>query len=263
MIYDINIPGIFEHRIHVNHEDRVTEPLALQKLGKNFFDWRHHFAEKPFSEFLAFLKHEYRNKRISVTEVTDDAAGDPGEHDQPTIDKSGLMVAFFLPAEIAEEMTVEGGEEPEEMHLTLVFSGPLATLPPGSVEKACAAVAEFVKGRAPISGHVTGTGRFNGTAGSPTGGKDALYASFSSPELAKFREALVAKLEAIGLGPKTQFGYTPHITLKYLDADEESPVGKQPRHDVVFDTITVASGPHRHDYKLGSESSAPVSDSTA
>lgn len=261
MIYDINIPGLFDYRVHVNHEDRVTEPLVRKKLDEFNYDWRTHFNERPFSEFLAYLKHEYRTK-IKVTEIPDESAGD-APASAGGVDKSGLMVAFFLPLDVAEAMHLDGGEEPEEMHLTLVFSGPLASLPEGSVEKACAAVAAFAKGYQPMSGHITGLGRFNGNAGSPSGGKDVIYASFSSPELSKFREALVSKMEAIGLGPKTQFGYNPHITLKYIDGEEDSPMRKQPRHDVVFDTISVASGPHRHDYKLGSVSSAPVSDSVA
>jgi 2'-5' RNA ligase len=246
-IYDIEIPGKLNHRVTID-ESGKADAGTRALMAKQFLDWDE-FEHKPFENFLTFLKHEYRHRGISVKEVAPENAGSSIESSE-AVNKNGLMVAFYLPEEVAEELSIPGGEAPEELHLTLSFCGLTADLPADALEKAKTVVCEFAKTHSPQHVQITGIGRFSGTAGSPSSGKDIVYASVSSPDLNAFREALVARLTEAGVAPKSQFGFNPHVTLKYLNAHEDTPVNNIPKITVPLNTLCVASGDTHAEYSL-------------
>lgn len=124
--------------------------------------------------------------------------------------QTGIMVAFDLAAEDAEALSVEGGEPPEDLHLTLAFLG--TTIEAGkdddlyrrNVERA---VARAVRGHGDLSGVVAGFGVFTGS------GEPVLVALFDSPQLPALRESIVGALDKAGVEVKRNHGFTPHITL--------------------------------------------------
>lgn len=179
----------------------------------------------------------------------DDDSADEDDQDAPEF--TSAMTAFFLPEDAAEQLAVDGGEPPDQLHLTLTYLGETDDLP--NVGKLKAAVAAFAADHEPFEGRVAGIGRFTSV---PDGAPHPVYASVDSPALSAFREALSAAINGSGgASVDTTHGFTPHITLAYVNADDPTPIESVPALDLTFDTLTLALGGEYLDYPLGSSRS--------
>lgn len=160
---------------------------------------------------------------------------------------SGIMVALMIPPEVAEGIAIEGGESAEDLHVTLAYLPGLAGDEEAlvNIQEAITAIPEVL---APISGRIGGTGRFNGSGSSD--GKDVFYASFNSPGLEALRRAVVSALDRRGLKVSNAHGYTPHITLKYLDPEEATPELRIGIPDFPIDRITIAENEEHTDMQM-------------
>lgn len=146
----------------------------------------------------------------------------------------GVMVAFF-PSEdkrneffnaIPDIVFPEGSERlpADELHLTLAYMGSISE---GAVfEDIYNAVVRFAQYWAPLEGEINGTGRF---AVNPEGNTSAFYASFESPELPEFRQALINRLADFGVKVKRDHGFTHHMTLAYIPGDARTPSFEPPK----------------------------------
>jgi 2'-5' RNA ligase len=153
---------------------------------------------------------------------------------------TGAMVALFPDATVAAQLAQPGGEPVDDLHITLAYLGPAANLENGDIDRLKQAVAEFAARTAPISGHISGTGKF--TAG-PT---PVTYASVDLPTLPAARERLIFDLSSVAwLEPSREHGFTPHITLAY----DDRPVSV-PNLELTFDTVTLVLADERTDYAL-------------
>lgn len=157
--------------------------------------------------------------------------------------ETGVMVAFLLSPAPAEflALDVPGVEQPEDLHVTLAYLGDVTTLEgaQGAVFNAVSAIArEF----GPISGQVNGYGVFNGDPGS---GSRPLYANFDAPALPGFREKLIQSLAKYGVEFVNNHGYTPHITLAYLQDGQPVPDITVPALNLSFEFIWVCWGSQR------------------
>lgn len=160
------------------------------------------------------------------------------------------FIAFFLPPAIAEQAALPGGEPAEKLHLTLAYIGDLDETDLSRLEEELALWAKY---QVPIAGKISGVGRFSETGEE---GRHAFYVSFDAPGLPRFRQALVEELNWLGCPADRTHGYTPHITLQYLDAGAPSPLASfEPVVEVTFDVITLVAGDRRIEYTL---SGAPV-----
>lgn len=157
----------------------------------------------------------------------------------------GVMVALYAPDDVAFNHAVDGGAPPTDMHLTLAYLGKVDDVPDPSALHA--AVERFAADHAPLDGKVSGVGRF---AGDGEEG-DPIYLSIDSPELGKFREELVAAVEAAGYDVRKDHGFTPHVTLGYFPADQPSPVDRVEPTTTQFGLLSVAYGPDVWDYVIG------------
>ncbi len=138
----------------------------------------------------------------------------------PPSTPSGVMICLPLPEVVARSIVLEGGEPVESLHVTLGYIPGIG----GDWEKKkalMAAISPLATTLAPIRGQIGGTGRFNGSATSDF--KDVFYMSFDSPGLEKLRAAVLDAVEKAGFEVSKKHGFTPHITLKYLDSEEASP----------------------------------------
>jgi 2'-5' RNA ligase len=180
-------------------------------------------------------------RREALTQFEKVTAADPN---------AGVLVAFFLPPEVAEQIALPGGEPTSKLHLTLAYLGKAEGLDLNKLEEG---LALWAKREIPLAGKISGVGRFSET-GEP--GQHAFYASFDAPGLPRFRQNLVSELEWMGCPANQEHGYTPHITLQYLEAAAPSPLESiDPAILVTFDTVTLAVGDRRVEYVL---TGAPV-----
>lgn len=125
---------------------------------------------------------------------------------------TGCMVALFLPR--PEDLSLDGGEPPEDLHITLAYLGDSRRL---DQQQVIAAVEEWALRTPRLSGSISGSGVFT------EGPSPVSYLSVDMPRLPEAREALVRTLESYGLPVSKQHGFTPHITLDYARRKVEVP----------------------------------------
>ena len=62
--------------------------------------------------------------------------------------------------------------------------------------------------------------------------------------------ALVEKLEEADIGVSSDYDYIPHITLMYVDSEEETPISSVPAVDLRFDQLWLAYGNERFAFPM-------------
>lgn len=155
-------------------------------------------------------------------------------------DKEGAMVAVFVPKEVGEKLYQKGGEPVEDMHVTLAyFVDKQADRDDwDEVERIVEQVAaQHYK----LTGKVNGFGVFQNDV-------DILWAAPSVPGLAELRHKVLEAVEDAGFKVSDDYGWTPHITLKY---DHK---GKLPKlHgpiELEFGGLTFAKGDDHKDFEF-------------
>lgn len=166
---------------------------------------------------------------------------------------TGFLVALWLDPDVAAQLAVADGEPADALHVTLAYCGDAADLGDLATMRAVAAVERDVKWRAPIEGKVAGYGRF--IASDSSDGQDVFYASVDVPGLAELRQCVVNCLMDAGVPPSTEHGYTPHLTLAYLDSGAKNPVDSLPPLELAFSGVTVMIGTKRVDIPFAPEGS--------
>jgi 2'-5' RNA ligase len=146
-----------------------------------------------------------------------------------------VMIGLWLPPETARTVAVPGGEAPESLHLTLCYLGRVLEVGTNAIDRVkrmCQDVAAYCP---VLLGKLAGVGRFG--ASDTSDGKDVIYASADIPDLAEFRQRLAYNLEGMGVAYSKAHGFTPHVTLAYVDPAESSPVERIEPTPVAFDRL--------------------------
>lgn len=151
----------------------------------------------------------------------------------------GVMVAFFLDPEMAQQFAVEGGEPPEALHMTLAYLGDQDEAG-ASADELARVVGEWAAQTPPISGEISGHGVFT------NGDKPVTHMSVDCPDLPAARQSLIEHLQANGMHPRMDHGFDPHITLAYGDTPVDVPATP-----VTFNKVTVSHGENDMDMPMG------------
>lgn len=157
-------------------------------------------------------------------------------------EQTGAMVALYPTAEEAQvlALTVADAEVPAELHITLAFLGNAADIV--DQDRLREAVARFAATQPPVTGKISGTGRFVGAEA----GKDAVYWSYDAPSLPALRQGLVEVLEFADAPANTLHGFTPHMTVGYGISMPD----KVPTISLAFPSLSLVLGGRRWDYPL-------------
>ena len=164
---------------------------------------------------------------------------------------NGIMIAWFPPKELADKLAQEGGEKPEELHVTLAYLGKQEAFTDDQVQLLKGIVEEFCSKYVPLQGTLGGNGRFPATPSSDD--KDVLIKMVDVAMLEAFREELIEELSEKGISIVRNHGYTPHMTLAYVDPDYTGECMHPDTEDIVIDALTVAVGDERYVYPLNGE----------
>ena len=168
-------------------------------------------------------------------------------------DPTSLMVGFWLDAEAARQLAVKGGIPQEQLHLTLCVCGEMADLGDLTAARAVVAVENQMRYQAPLTGRVSGWGRFLATESSD--GQDVIWAAVDVPGLADLRRDVAMQLSLAGASPKSNHDFIPHITLAYVAPGANSSANMPAELPLRFDRVTVAMGARRVDIPLSGEAS--------
>ncbi len=158
---------------------------------------------------------------------------------------TGVMVAFMLPESVASQLAVEGGNKPDQLHVTLAYLGKLS-----EVESQLDAVRQVLSSMTvedTMLGKINGLGRFG--ASETSDNKEVIYATLDMPGLTEWRTQLVDDLEAAGVEVATDHDFAPHITLSYVEPGEEFDV-PMPDYQVTMESVSLVFGDTREDFQL-------------
>lgn len=171
---------------------------------------------------------------------------------------SGFLVALWLDGEAAGKLAVEGGEEASSLHITLAYVQNADEIDELTQARVISAVYDEVKYSDAPSGTIAGYGRFH--ASDSSDGQDVFYLTPDIPRLFDLRQRIVNCLSCNGLSVSEQHGYTPHITLSYLDPESDNPQYEVPELELKFSAVTVMSGSRRTDipFWTPSEQEIPI-----
>lgn len=168
---------------------------------------------------------------------------------------TGIMIAFYLDQETAEQLAIPGGEGSSEMHVTLCYLGDMTDFT-GDLEQLKATVAQFAASHDGISGYVGGIGRF--TPSDSSDNLSPVIALANIPGLQEWRRRLMSSIvSTIGASTLANiiatnvFDFLPHITLAYISPDSPIPVQNVPPIKLSFDTLWLCIGDQEYQYKLG------------
>jgi 2'-5' RNA ligase len=191
----------------------------------------------PMDQYVG--AHEgQRQRRRQIDAKT---AAEQGRHD------TMCMVCFDPPSAITEQMATHGTEPAQALHITLGVIPMTEVDSPTAVGTLQGAVAAFASGMPPLNMRVAGLGRFHNGAER----QDALVALIDSVGITEMRTRLAQALASAGFGFDNSHGFTPHMTLAYLDGSDEEGVSLPPSLTWVQSTITVAIEENWQDYALG------------
>jgi 2'-5' RNA ligase len=169
---------------------------------------------------------------------------------------NGAMIALVPSATDILRLAVQGGEPPEQMHLTLLFLGDNADLEDMDRERLLSWAATFAAGWDAIGAEAFAPALFN-----PTGPEPCAAMVCSGADLAEFYETVLADVsELVDLPPDLHAPWIPHVTLAYLTTGQQFADGEWATRvgPVTFDRLRLAFGGDVTDFALGSGEPAAV-----
>lgn len=163
-----------------------------------------------------------------------------GASDEP--DYSGhAMVALYPQLSEVKPYVITGGLEPEKMHVTMAYLGLAADVDKAAVEKALGSLPS----RQPFAARISGHARFTG------GEEDVLVALVDSPEIERLRIDLLAALRKQGISIPRDHGFTPHMTLAYMDPQALTPLVRLEPANLNFDAVWLKHAKAKQSYPFG------------
>jgi hypothetical protein len=130
------------------------------------------------------------------------------------------------------------------MHVTLAYLGTTDDVTPEQLNAAREAIASVANTQTPFSAQVQGVGTFHAPESD-----DPHWYSVDAPGLAALRTQVVQALESVGVQPRTEHDFTPHMTVRYGGERPELPEGGGEPWDV--HGLVLAAGPRHEVYSLG------------
>lgn len=157
----------------------------------------HKSPEKPARHVAPFSPLKQSENRVKV--VPPDSSPEP----------EGIMIAVVPPEEIIDDLVVEGGETPENIHITVCYLGHTTDYSRQQLSDLVETVTSWAETYEPFEARTQGAGTF------VNDGSHVLWAAVDAPALTRMHVALVDYLREHGYSPSEDHSFTPHITLKY------------------------------------------------
>jgi 2'-5' RNA ligase len=157
------------------------------------------------------------------------------------------MIALYSPQQLAESLAVPDGLDPADMHVTVAYLGSTADVDRDSLNAAAQALAA----RRPIEATLSGHARFTG------GDQDVIVALIDSPHLEDLRRDTLDALDERDVAVPREHGYTPHLTITYIDQGDDAPVDRLDAQPVNFTAVSAVYGAERTDFRFLLAETAP------
>jgi 2'-5' RNA ligase len=240
-----------ELQLLVDYDDLPKEFLPKDETpGDSLSDTDKPEAEEAQQEGAAAAEPSEENAKPGEKPEAEKPAGEEkGEwgkkEAQGDVDKS-VMVALFIPGDVAEQIAVKGGNPASDLHITLAYLGDEATdtLDRAKVE---AVIAHLAEHHPAVTGVINGRGLFEVGEGTR-----AHFLTYDAPTLPGLRQAIIDALKESGFAPVENHGFVPHITLTY-DKNERGPKVELPKGEMKVPALTLAWGNERSHFPFQGE----------
>lgn len=226
---DIEVPRVLA-KIGVDYGSYDLPNLMTEKgIGSIRFPVDDQIYTVVFDPTLIVIKSKQflEPADVHVNKLLDDE-----DYAESLVAETSMMVALALPPQLAADLAIPGGEEAEELHITLAI---VKDARASDIATARECVRECLKSYGSLRGSIAGYGRFYGKDGHG----DVVWASPDIPGLPKLRQAVVDALEENGLYPAADHGYTPHITLAYVPKGAQLPLAEPWGDEQEFDFVGI------------------------
>ena len=160
----------------------------------------------------------------------------------PKSDEEGVAIMLMFPPDVSRQIAIQGGTPPEQIHITVGYFGKINEAPSlAELQKLCAHLATMHQ---PFKVRLSGLTRFSGKD------RDAFVVNVASPDVEDVRRALVLLAEDAGLDMRREHGYTPHVTLGYLEHDDPVPMQRWQEVEVPVTHIVLGYGDNYEPFTL-------------
>jgi len=150
---------------------------------------------------------------------------------------SGIMIALPIHHDVAKKLAVEGGEKPEDHHVTVAFLGKKDSI---DKDKLRTVMAGFTKEAPPLKGKISGFGNFEIDPEANDGHTHVHVGLVDIPGIGKWRQLLMDHLSKHDIHVTDTHGIQPHISLKY--GHEPMDFGLKGGQDLDFSHVISAHG---------------------
>lgn len=166
------------------------------------------------------------SKQAKITKGDSDTIYSFNSQTQKSMKDSRAVLFVGLQISGADSLTIDGGENPEDFHITLAY-GTFDTHGHDEDDTAIRVrrAVDQVKVGIPDTIRFDAIGRF--TASKSSEGKDVIYAQVAPGQLEEAHDFLLSMLKEEGIELEATFpDYKPHMTLAYIDPGTEYKLGK-------------------------------------
>lgn len=165
------------------------------------------------------------------------------------------MIALVPTEEDAERLAVDGGEDADQLHVTLVYLGEAALIPPEVREELIDSASRWAETFPTIIGNAFAVNMFNPPDMTAGGGEPCVVLGIGGDLVANAHEVVLQSANAIlaGYGIPLVPQHRPwvaHLTLLYTD-DADPRYFTDRIGPVTFDRLRVAFGDDVYDIPLG------------
>lgn len=143
-------------------------------------------------------------------EMLDDPAGEGIVAQSAAEVEDGIMVAFFPPHDIADELATHGTEPAGQLHITLAYLGKTADYRPDQLAALPKLVGGWAVQQKPLTIRIGGVGKFSNAD------QHVLWASADIPGGTHLHSGLEKFLGTHGYRTPSEHGWNPHMTLSYV-----------------------------------------------
>lgn len=228
---------------------------------------RSHIVDHEHDEVVATHEIRKKSRYLTVDEAREMGRRAMDEHGLPDFlikedsdihrnadgtPHSGVMAAFYIPDSHAKDLAVEGGEHPNDLHVTVAYMGKTNDVDSQALHRA---ISDFVRQHGPMTGKVSGYGNFEVDPEANDGYSHAHIGLVSIPHIDIFRANLEQHLANYDIKVSNQFGLQPHVTIAY--AHEPMVYDQMPEvtgKEMNWPVLTVAYGGKWSHYPLMGQS---------
>ena len=177
----------------------------------------------------------------------------------PETNQTGVILCLVPDWSSRVQLANFDGDAPGELHLTLYYAGDLKDGVSESVLLKLEDIGRKTAARwshGPIEAKANGLTRFSGED------SDACVVNIDSPALPKLYAAIMGQIALSGLPfREPDHGFTPHVTIGYLNPEDPLPLDRWNPHSVYFRTLEMWVGNEVTTWTLGAPE--PESDAEA